>query len=206
MFLILSPLIHLEKNWERGCKTPVVPFAPNEQTYQIICLLTILYLHLEVVCSLAIVAQSHWDSNTKVWFLSKMWLIKEEYFNRSNFPFFLVTINQLEKYISVYLIAFQTLWKKNSLCAFYVPLHFENLPLSDLFIPQNFCNPSWSGVYIFWNHNIKIYFHLTRKANAKVDLKHNGCNAFWFVVITAQVLHLKNRPVLPSWNNSEDTS
>ena len=61
-----------------------------------------------------------------------------------------------EKYgkVCVYLIAYQTLWKENSLCT---PLPFKNLSLFDPPTPSNSCDPKWrrrGGMDIFWNHTI----------------------------------------------------
>ena len=56
--------------------------------------------------------------------------------------------------VCVYLIAYQTLWKENSLCT---PLPFKNLSIFDHPAPRNFCAPKWrggGGMDIFWNHTI----------------------------------------------------
>ena len=65
---------------------------------------------------------------------------------------FLGYLNQLEKYASVYSIAFQALWKEKR---FMYPLPFQNLSLLDPPTPRKFRDPPWGGYgYFLEPHNM----------------------------------------------------
>ena len=93
------------------------------------------------VCLSAVCVVWHQNNNSKYMTRNLVSISTERSFSFSWLP------ESVEK-VCVYLIAYQTLWKENSLCT---PLPFKNLSLFDHPAPRNFCDPKWrgGGVWIF---------------------------------------------------------
>ena len=89
-------------------------------------------------------AVQSWNNNGK-------YMTKNLMFISTDKTFHFVWLPESIGKVRVYSIAFQTLWKENSL---RTPLPFGNLPLSDPPTPRNFCDPPWGGYEYFLEPHI----------------------------------------------------